>query len=114
MLLFYWLIFYSFSQSFSHFIFSQPSTGDASLYTALTDFYGNISSETSKTITQYHKTGDVHIASYDFTAKTMYVAIGKVNRDGEYRPEGGEDNSVWKAYNRPYLKFNLADLWAGV
>eukprot|EP01034_Spumella_vulgaris_P034520 gene34520-42575_t len=43
---------------------------------ALTDHYGNINSETSMIILRlYHKTGDVHIASYDFTAKHMYVSI---------------------------------------
>jgi hypothetical protein len=91
---------------------TQPSTGDLTLSEALTDFYGSISQETSKIITQYHRTGDLHIASYDFTAKTMYVAIGRINKDGEYGPEGG-DTSQWKAYNRPSVKFQLSDLWEG-
>ena len=43
------------------------------LPTALTDFYGNITSETSKIIIQSHQTGDVHIASYDYSAKVMYT-----------------------------------------
>ena len=42
-----------------------------------------------------------------------YVSIGRINKAGEYGPEGGDTNS-WKAYNRPYLKFSLPDLWAGV
>lgn len=94
----------------------QPSNDGATgtLPTALTDFYGNIDLETSKVITQFHQTGDLHIASYDFTAGTMNVAIGRINAKGDYMPEGGADSSVWKAYNRPYLKFTLADLWAGV
>lgn len=74
--------------------------------TALTDFYGNITCETSKIVTQFHQTGDVHIASYDFENKYMYVAIGRVDHEGDYVPNG-------KAYNRPYVKFNLRDLWAG-
>ena len=78
------------------------------LPTALQDFYGNISCETSKIITQYHGTGDLHIPSYDFDAKQLYVSIGRINHDGNYGPTGG---SEWKAYNRPYLKFNLDDLW---
>lgn len=61
-------------------------------------------------VTQYHGTGDVHIASYDFEHKEMYVAIGKTDKDGRY----GEDNKVWRAYNRPYVKFHLDDLWHGV
>lgn len=40
----------------------------------------------------------------------MYVSIGRINGDGQYGPDGGD---VWKAYNRPYLKFNLNDLWNG-
>jgi hypothetical protein len=40
----------------------------------------------------------------------MYVAIGKTDKDGRY----GEDNKVWRAYNRPYVKFHLDDLWHGV
>lgn len=79
------------------------------LPTALTDFYGQISQETSKTIIQYHQTGDVHIASYDFTAGQMYVAIGKIDKDGSY---GSNDSGC--AYNRPYLNFVLSDLWNGV
>jgi len=85
---------------------------NGSLPTGLKDFYGNINQETSKVITQNHETGDLHIASYDFTTKTMYVSIGRINKNGEYGPEGG-DTSSWKAYNRPYLKFNLEDFWAG-
>jgi len=84
------------------------------LPTALTDFYGNITLETSKIITQYHQTGDVHIATYDFTAKEMYVAIGRINHEGTYLPPGGQDDKAWKAFNRPFLKFNLNDLFRGV
>ena len=93
----------------------QPSGDGATgtLVTALTDFYGNISLETTKSITQYHQTGDLHIASYDFTSKQMNLAVGRINKDGDYKPEGGTDGNQWKAYNRPYLKFNLEDLWAG-
>jgi hypothetical protein len=83
------------------------------LPTALTDFYGNISLETSKIITQYHQTGDLHIASYDFAEKNMNLAVGRINHEGQYKPTGGSDDSVWKAYNRPYLKFALNDLWEG-
>lgn len=96
----------------------QPS-GDGpngTLPTALADFYGQISLETSKSIIQYHQTGDLHIASYDFGAEqpAMYLAVGRTNKQGEYGPSGGSDMSVWKAYNRPYLKFVLSDLWQGL
>lgn len=76
---------------------------------ALKDFWGNITLETSKTVTQYHGTGDVHIASYDFENKEMYLAIGKIDKKGEY----GENNKAWRAYNRPYVKFDLQNLWQG-
>ncbi len=68
----------------------------------LTDFYGNVSCETSKIITQFHETGDLHIASYDFNKKQMYVAIGRINEKGQYGPLNGDDNQ-WKAYNRPHV-----------
>jgi len=90
----------------------QPSHS-TDLSQALQDFYGNISCETSKTITKFHSTGDVHIASYDFKANQMYVAIGKVNDKFQYGPEGG-NTDLWKAYNRPFVQFNLNDLWLGV
>ena len=77
---------------------------------ALQDFWGNITLENSKTILKYHKTGDVHIATYDFENKEMYVAIGRVDGDGNYGPDGEQ----WNACNRPYVKFDLNDLWNGL
>ena len=41
-------------------------------------------------------------------------SIGKTNHAGEYGPADGSNKDVWKAYNRPYLKFNLEDLWGGL
>jgi hypothetical protein len=93
----------------------QPS-GDGptgTLPTALTDFWGNITMCSSKVVTQHHQTGDLHIASYDFTQKLMSVAIGRINSKGDYGPEGGDMKS-WMAYNRPYAMFSLEDLWNGV
>lgn len=75
------------------------------LPTALQDFYGNITLETAKTINKYHQTGDLHIATYDFGSDEMYLAIGKIDGNGEY----GNN----KAFNRPYVKFSLQDLWTG-
>lgn len=87
---------------------------EGTLPTALQSFYGNISLESAKTIAKYHQTGDVHIATYDFKSLQMYVAIGKINKDGDFGPEGGDDMDVWKAYNRPYVAFSLTDLWYGI
>lgn len=94
----------------------QPSHDGATgtLPTALTDFYGNITQETSKIITQYHGTGDLHIASYDFGANSMYVSVGRINSDGKYCPEDCPDSKEWNAHNRPYLRFSLSDLWEEV
>jgi hypothetical protein len=89
----------------------QPST-DAKLPTALTDYYGQLSVENSRIVVQYHQTGDQHIAMYDFGANEMLLSIGRINEDGNYGPVGG-DLSAWKAYNRPYIKFDLSALWEG-
>jgi hypothetical protein len=93
----------------------QPSEEgpNGTLPTVLQDFYGNISLETAKSIALFHQTGDLHIATYDYSARVMYVSIGRIGGNGDYKPDGGSDGNVWKAYNRPYLKFNLDDLWNG-
>lgn len=90
----------------------QPST-DSALPTALSDFYGNLNMENSRIVVQYHRTGDQHIAMYDFGASEMLLSVGRINEDGDYGPVGG-DLAEWKAYNRPYLKFDLNALWEGL
>lgn len=80
--------------------------------TALTDFYGNITMENTRAIVQFHQTGDVHIATYDYGNKQMMVSVGKLNGDGKFGPE--DDKNQGKAYNRPYLRLNLDDLWQGL
>jgi hypothetical protein len=92
---------------------AQPSSYDPNdsdeLYTALNDFYGDISLDTARTIIQYHRSGDVHIQQVDFGNKQVQVAIGRVNAKMQY----GDDGSEWKAYNRPFVRFNMEDLWSG-
>lgn len=44
----------------------------------------------------------------------MNLAIGRINKDGDYKPDGSSDGDEWKAYNRPYLRFSLPDLWEGI
>lgn len=94
----------------------QPSNDgvNGTLPTALSDFYGDISASNSRSILQYHGTGDVHIAIYDYAANEMLVSIGRINKKGQYKPEGGDDDNVWKAYNRPYLRFSLDKLWSNL
>jgi len=89
-----------------------PSVPDA-LYTPLNDFNGQITLDTARTIIQYHRSGDVHIAQYDFGSNAVQVAIGRINKYGQYGPVDGTDMNVWKAYNRPFVRFSLDDLWAG-
>lgn len=86
------------------------STG--SLTRALQDFYGKIDLNTAKQIVQYHETGDVHAALYDFKENKMQIAIGRTNADGAYGPVGGDLNS-WYAYKRPWVMWSLSDLWEG-
>jgi len=92
----------------------QPSGEGATgtLPTFLTDFYGDISMENTRIGVRYHQTGDVHIAAYDFGNNKMIVSIGRIDENGQYGPEGGDKNQ-WKAYNRPYVQFDLNDLWNG-
>lgn len=85
-----------------------PNDSDE-LYTALADFHGDITLDTARTIIQYHRSGDVHIAQYDFGAKQVQVAVGRINEHGRY----GDDDTEWKAFNRPFVRFNMEDLWAG-
>jgi hypothetical protein len=91
----------------------QPS-GDDHLPSALSSLYGNLTAPNCRMVTQYHETGDVHIAFYDFANKQMLLSIGRTNSKGEYRPEGSDgDSNVWKAYNRPYIQFDLGKLFSG-
>lgn len=88
-----------------------PASSDA-LYTALSQYYGQVSLDTTRNIIQYHRSGDVHIAQYDFGQSLVQVAVGRINDKGQYGPEGG-DMSSWKAYNRPFVRFSMEDLWTG-
>lgn len=92
---------------------SQPSS-DVTLPTVLADLYGNITLDNAPIITQYHGTGDQQIAFWDFGSNTMIFSIGRINAEGNYGPEGSTTMTEWMAYNRPYLKYNLDDLWAGI
>jgi hypothetical protein len=83
----------------------QPSH-DQCLPDALNHFYGKVDFDTTSQVIQAHKTGDLHAAAYDFSKMQMVLAIGKIDASGSY----GEDGY---AYNRPWVKFDLEDVWAG-
>lgn len=96
----------------------QPST-DTSLPQVLSDLHGDLSAANARVATQFHKTGDLHIAVYDYSAKQLLVSVGRVNGHGDYCPDSmvtdGQcsDDKIWMAYNRPYVQFDLATLFEG-
>mmetsp|Transcript_57634 Transcript_57634/g.125365 ORF Transcript_57634/g.125365 Transcript_57634/m.125365 type:complete len:462 (+) Transcript_57634:20-1405(+) len=92
----------------------QPSHDgvNGTLPTALGDFYGDMSVENARVVVQYHETGDAHIAMYDYGASKLVFSIGRINENGDYGPVDG-DLSAWKSYNRPYLSYDMNDLWSG-
>ncbi len=89
----------------------QPST-DAKLPTALSDF---LEASTWRTHVSFFNTTKLAINTLpcNFGASEMVLSVGRINEDGDYGPVGG-DLSSWKAYNRPYLKFDLNALWQGL
>mmetsp|Transcript_5090 Transcript_5090/g.6452 ORF Transcript_5090/g.6452 Transcript_5090/m.6452 type:complete len:480 (+) Transcript_5090:59-1498(+) len=86
----------------------QPST-DTTLPTLLAKYYGNMTMDNTRDIVRTHETGDLHIAVYDYGNPTMWVSVGRINAAGDFGPDG----HMWKACYRPYLQFDLAQLWAG-
>jgi hypothetical protein len=91
---------------------AQPSD-DPSLPDNLQKYYGNITLENARLIIQNHETGDAHIAMYDFGLKKLYFSFGRVNSNGKYCPEDCVDDTIWEAHNRPYVAYDLEDLWHG-
>ncbi|GMH67153.1 hypothetical protein TL16_g04606 [Triparma laevis f. inornata] len=87
----------------------QPSHAD-DLPKLLQGYHGNVTFTAVQDIVQQHETGDLHWAAYDFAKKTMILAIGRIDEEGNY----GEDGKVWQAHNRPGVVFDLEDLWNGV
>lgn len=92
----------------------QPSHDgvNGTLPTSLGDFYGDMTPENARIVVQYHQTGDAHIAMYDYGDNRLLFSIGRINEDGNYGPVDG-DLSSWKSYNRPYLAYDMNDLWEG-
>ena len=84
----------------------QPSAS-TDLPDLLSRLWGNLSLSTAREVCQAHATGDLHNAVYDYGEKKMWISIGRTDAQGNYGPDG-----AWKAFNRPDLNFDLADLWA--
>jgi len=69
----------------------QPSD-DTTLPTVLADYHGKLTLTNAPTVTQFHRTGDHHIAFYDYAnTGTIIFSIGRINEHGDYGPEGGDD-----------------------
>jgi hypothetical protein len=69
------------------------------------DWYGNLTAvNVAQQLPRAMQTGDVHIAVYDLGPnRQLSVALGQVNADtGAF---------IKKAYQAPYLRWNLEDLW---
>ena len=66
--------------------------------------YGNIDAvSTLQYVTALEQTGDMHIAVYDFSNALMYVANAS--------PGDGHGNNVTNAYDMPFQRFNMTELW---
>jgi hypothetical protein len=78
----------------------QPSY-DPCLASLLQTYYGNIDAVTTiRYITSQFQTGDMHIAVYDFAKKYMYVA------------NASPMPNVVPAYDRPFVRLDMAQLHA--
>jgi hypothetical protein len=88
---------------------AQPSD-DTTLSSMLIQYHGNMTMDVTKKIVATHETGDMHIAVYDYGANpTMWLSVARINAEGDFGPDG----HIWKACYRPFLQFNLADLFSG-
>lgn len=63
--------------------------------------------DTTRGIVQTHDTGDMHIGVYDYGAGKFWFSLGRIDENSEFVID------EWKAHNRPYIEYDLADLWAG-
>ena len=67
-------------------------------------YYGTM---TAKNVVQNFprlmESGDVHIALYDFGEQQAYIAVGTTNSTGSF---------VRKAYESPFIQFDMKTLWS--
>ena len=77
---------------------------DIVLASKLQEYYGNISSSISiSNIVAQTQTGDLHIAIYDYHKDSVYISFHARSDQTEI--------SKPNAYDRPYVKFTLSDLF---
>jgi len=85
----------------------QPS-GDPCMAQLLEQNYGHINATNTINLISLFQTGDLHAAVYDFGANEMYVGVA--NQTGSFPPP--DQNAIQPAYSRPFLRFNMTQLFA--
>jgi hypothetical protein len=92
----------------------QPSSYDPAdpnaLPSLLTAHYGALDGPAAMSVVAGHDTGDLHVAIYDFnpTNNKLWFSVGVVDSTFQFALD------EWKACHRPFMEYNLADLWAGI
>jgi hypothetical protein len=85
----------------------QPSHDNTTLPALMAKYHGSMDySAAVQYIPRLTQSGDLHAAIYDWSTMSAYIAVGKINAQGQY----GEDGVSGKACNRPFVKFSMADL----
>mmetsp|Transcript_8941 Transcript_8941/g.11057 ORF Transcript_8941/g.11057 Transcript_8941/m.11057 type:complete len:288 (-) Transcript_8941:56-919(-) len=84
----------------------QPST-DPCLGSLLQEHYADLDCVTMlQRVAPLHETGDMHAALFDFAQNYMYVA------NASPVPQNGNASLVIPAYNRPYVRLDMASLFS--
>ena len=83
----------------------QPST-DPCLGSLLSEYYTELDCvKILQYVAPVHQTGDMHVALYDFAQNYMYVS------NASPVPANGNATEVIPAYNRPYIRLEMATLF---
>jgi len=85
----------------------QPSHDQVTMPQLLQEHHGSIDARAAINITRHMGSGDMHVAVYDYGARKAYVAVGLMTANGTY---GGADDTAGRAYNRPYVEFDMDSL----
>jgi hypothetical protein len=97
----------------------QPSTADPAdpngMPALLAQYYGEIDGLAAMDIVAGHDTGDLHVTVYDFgdagdkaATNKLWFSLGVVDANFQFAL------NEWKACHRPFVEYNLANLWAGL
>ena len=84
----------------------QPSHDNYTMPNLVKEYKGNMTgSVVAQNIPRQEKSGDVHIAVYDWNTMELFVSFGVVDSTGSYGP-----NDEGFACFQPFLRFNFSDL----